>query len=195
MQDHLWTSGDEPAPPSHAELLAAIGRTLGLDGSYREWPVPTGWWREPSDEDREPPGGGPAVTVLSGAVDGGRVAWVERYVHPPGLAVDGDLWVTVLVNVSGPGLVQSPRGWVHAHSDVPHRPEVSTHLADDRADRVHEVSAVRFTSDDRLIVSCAWGRLDAECHLWLPTPARPELRRTWTTREQALLPTEFPRAR
>lgn len=71
---------------------------------------------------------------------------------------------------------------MYAHDDLPHQPEVSVHLAEDRADRVHEVSEVRFATDDRLDIVYAWGTWHAECRLWLPTAERPALRQTWLTR-------------
>ncbi|MGR7003171.1 hypothetical protein ACU686_43005 [Yinghuangia aomiensis] len=93
--------------------------------------------------------------------------------------VPGEPWVTVLINVCGPGLRRTPRARLHAHADMPHQPEVSVHLAEDRADRVHDVSDVRFTPDDGLDIDYAWGTRLARCRLWLPTAERPTLRQTW----------------
>lgn len=70
---------------------------------------------------------------------------------------------------------------MYAHNQMPHQPEVSVHLVDDRADRVHEVADVRFTPDDGLDIVYAWGTRYAECRLWLPTAERPALRQTWDT--------------
>ncbi|MFR9725529.1 hypothetical protein ACL02R_19495 [Streptomyces sp. MS19] len=90
--------------------------------------------------------------------------------------------MTVLLNVCGPALLRTPRAWLHAHAGMPHQPEVSVNPAEDRADRMHEVSEVRFAPDDRLDIDCACGRRLAECRLWLPTAERTTPRQTWLTR-------------
>jgi len=75
---------------AHTELLVAIGRALGWPGPYRELsseaaPViflGTG---------TSPPTGA-SLTVLGGAVDGDRVAWIEQRTAPP----EGDYLPTAI---------------------------------------------------------------------------------------------------
>ncbi len=112
------------------ELLAAIGRALGLPHPYQEQR------------------GDLTSIVRGGDVDErrGRVAWVEwnRYLGPDG-------WVYVWVNLAGPGFDHLPhiRGARYAQ---PPYPRVSVPLVTDKEHKVGDVGWVKLLTGDTLAV-------------------------------------------
>lgn len=142
--------------PATPELLAAIGEAIGLQAPYTERPMPRTWidWLDRTHEG-PPPNDDTALKVLGGAVskNGQRIAWVEEHTHSPALAVDGDLWITMLLHVCDPDLEHREPEWIYAHENMPDPPQVSAHLLggaddrDDRPDRVTGVEAVELKPD------------------------------------------------
>jgi hypothetical protein len=151
MRAAPWPFGN----PEHAELLADIGRALGLDGPLPEWR--TGSYTGGSDaSDRTAPHGR-ANQVLTGLAEpgSGRVVWVEEHtgnLSDPEAVHYPDDFVDVMINLAGAGVQHLPRisqpGWIKR----PGSPWICVALDDDRPDRVGEIPFLRFFGDDLVIV-------------------------------------------